>query len=322
MQIYKSTNLQITNKLINSKFQIFICLFAYLLICLFIVPSLAYGQEVSLSISPPLTEIAIQPGKDISQTITVKNDGVPVVVVAKMMPFVPLDTNGHVELIEDQTSIDAFSSWFYFDERPTPLGVNGIHQYIIKISPPKSAELRDYYFTFVVEVQNNNNLEVGVNNTQSQARIGANILLTATNDGNPQKNVSIVKFTAPRVIDSFSGFTYQVLLGNSGSGFFKPVGRITVDQIFGTTTTFNLAPLNVLVGSEREIGCLDGQEIIPCKLPGKFLIGIYRANLSFTVDGVGESHEKQIYTVAFPFTILLGLATIVITYGIIRRLNP
>ena len=308
---------------IKTKILLFVLLSLFInLKSLFLNPGLVFAQEVSLSISPPLTEIAIRPGKSINQTITVRNDGVPVTVVARIVPFVPLDTSGHVELIEDQTSIDAFSSWFYFDERPTPLGVNGIHQYIIKISPPKSAELRDYYFTFVVEVQNNNNLEVGVNNTQSQARIGANILLTATNDGNPQKNVSIVKFTAPRVIDSFSGFTYQVLLGNSGSGFFKPVGRITVDQIFGTTTTFNLAPLNVLVGSEREIGCLDGQEIIPCKLPGKFLIGIYRANLSFTVDGVGESHEKQIYTVAFPFTILLGLATIVITYGIIRRLNP
>ncbi|QQG41608.1 MAG: hypothetical protein HYV90_05650 [Candidatus Woesebacteria bacterium] len=277
------------------------------------------AQEVSLSISPPLTEIVIQPGKSLNQTITVRNDGVPVTVVAKIVPFVPLDTNGHVELIEDQNSIDAFSSWFYFDQRPTSLGVNERHDFIIKITPPDSTEQRDYYFTFLVEVQANNN--IGVNNSESQARIGANILLTATKDGNPQKNVSIVKFSAPKLVDSFTGFSYQVILGNSGSGFFKPVGKITVDQIFGTTTTLNLAPLNVLVGGEREITCLEGQEIISCALPGKFLIGIYRANLSFTVDGVGESYEKQIYTIAFPFTVLLGLITITITYSIIRRLN-
>lgn len=294
-------------------------LFVIINFTLLILNSPVFAQEVSLSISPPLTEIVIQPGRSFSQTITVRNDGVPVIVVAKIVPFIPLDTSGHVELIEDQNSIDAFSSWFYFDQRPTSLGVNGNHEYIIKISPPASAELRDYYFTFLVEVQGGNN--IGVNNSESQARIGANILLTATRDGNPQKKVLIVEFSAPKLVDSFTGFSYQVLLGNSGAGFFKPVGKITVDQIFGTTTILNLAPLNVLVGSQREISCLDGQSIIPCKLPGKFLIGIYRANLSFTVDGEGVSHEKQIYTVAFPFTILLGFVTIIITYGIIRRLN-
>lgn len=279
----------------------------------------AAAQEVSLSISPPLTELTIQPGKTFSQTFTVKNDGAPVVIVPKIFPFIPLDEEGHAELVEDQTSLDAFSGWFAFDQTPYSIGENGTHNFNVTISPPAWAQEKDYYFTFIIETQNDNN--IGVTNTQARARIGANILLNASKDGNPQKKASIVEFSAPLILDSFTGFTYKILLGNQGVSFYKPTGKITVEQILGSTTTLNLAPLNVLAGGRRDINCLDGQDVVPCKLPGKFLIGVFRANLSFTVDGSGESIEKQTYTFAFPFSISLGLIMIGITYYLIKKSN-
>lgn len=306
------------NKLINFKFQIFICLFAYWLIGLFATPVVARAQEVSLSIAPPITELTMQPGKVFSQTFTVKNDGVAVTIVPKIFPFVPLDKEGHAELIEDDTSVNAFTGWFFFDPAPVPLGTTGTHNFVIKITPPSDASEKDYYFTFIAEVQNDNNL--GVTSSQAKARIGANVIISLSKDGNPKKKASIITFAAPKIIDSFSGLIYKVLIGNSGSGFFKPVGKITIDQIFGSTTTLNLTPHNILVSGSREITCIQGENIIPCKLPGKFLIGIYRANLSFTIDGSGESIEKQIYTIAFPFSIILGLVTVFIIYRAIRKL--
>jgi hypothetical protein len=278
-----------------------------------------FAQEVSLSVTPPLIELTIQPGKTYTQMFTVSNNGVPVVVVPKIIPFVPWDAKGHAELIEDQNSVDAFAGWFSFDQTPYSLRTNENHDFYVKISPPKDTEDKDYYFTFIIETQNDNSL--GVNNTQAQARLGANILMNVSKDGNPQKKASIIEFSAPRVLDSFTGFTYKVLIGNPGGSFFKPTGKITIDQIFGSTTILNLAPLNVLVGGTREVSCLQGQDLIPCKLPGKFLIGVYRANLSFTVDNSGSSIEKQVYTIAFPFSITLGLIMIFISYRIIRRLT-
>ena len=307
---------QSTNKLINYK--IIIGLLVCWFVGLFIFPAPAEAQEMSLSITPPLTEIAIQPGKVFTQTFTVSNDGTPVVIKPEIVPFVPSDSNGHAEIIEDQTSINAFSSWFLFDQTPYSLGENSNHDFTVKITPPEGTPEKDYYFTFLVETQNDNNL--GVNNAQAKERIGANILMNITKDGNPNKKASIIKFSAPRILDSFTGLTYTIQLGNSGSSFFKPSGKITVDQILGSTTILNLAPLNILVNGTREISCLESQDLVPCKLPGKFLIGIYRSNLSFTVDGAGSTVEKQIYTVAFPFTIALGLIMIGISYGFIRKL--
>ncbi|MCX6704163.1 MAG: hypothetical protein NTZ07_01835, partial [Candidatus Woesebacteria bacterium] len=138
-----------------------------------------------------------------------------------------LDRQGHAELIEDAASVGAFTGWFTFDPTPVTIGTTGSHNFIVKITPPSGAEEKDYYFTFIAEVQNENNL--GVNNSQAQARIGANILVSTSKDGNPSKKASIITFSAPKIIDSFSGLTYKVLIGNSGASFFKPVGKITID---------------------------------------------------------------------------------------------
>ncbi len=297
---------------------IIVCTFITFFISLLAIPSAAKAQEVSLSISPPLTEITIQPDRSYNQVFTVKNDGVPVIIAAKIFPFVPYDRQGHAELIEDVNSINVYKDWFFFDPNPISLGTTKSYNFRVKITPPPGAEEKDYYFTFIAEVQNGDNL--GINSSQAQARIGANILVSVSKDGNPGKKASIVEFSAPKIIDSFSPLNYTVLIGNSGHSFFKPVGKIVIDQVFGSTTTLNLAPLNILVGGSREITCNQGEELTPCKLPGKFLIGIYRANLSFAVDGSGSTLEKQIYTIAFPFSIVLGLATILIIYRIIRKL--
>ena len=305
------------NKILKFGIYVFIVVCLEIGICCLKFAKPTFAQEVSLSISPPITEITIQPGKSFSQTFTVKNDGEPVVIVPAVLPFEPLDKEGHVELVEDQNSVTAFAGWFTFDPAPVSLGTTGSHDYYLKVSPPAGAEEKDYYFTFIAEVQNDNNL--GFTNSQSQVRVGANILVNVSKDGNPQKKASIIKFAAPQLIDSFTGLTYEVLIGNSGYSFFKPIGKITVDQIFGSTSVLNLAPLNILVGGEREISCIQGENLIPCKLPGKFLIGIYRSNLSFTIDGNGESVEKQIYTIAFPFTILFGLIIVFIFYRAVRK---
>lgn len=285
----------------------------------FLFPRQVSAQEFSLSISPPITEIIIQPGKSYTQTFTVKNNGGSVVIMPKIYPFVPLDTQGHAELIEDQNSVDAFSNWFYFDRSGISIGTTGSHNFTLKITPPESAEEKDYYFTFMVEVINDNNL--GVNNSQAKARIGANLLVSVSKDGNPPKKASIIEFSAPKIIDSFMDLTYKIILGNYGQSLYKPVGKITVDQIFGKTTTLNLAPLNILVGGKREIACVYEETLDTCKLPDRFIIGIFSSNLSFTVDGTGETIEKQVYTVAFPFSAVLALGVIFVIYRSIKRMG-
>ena len=280
----------------------------------------AFAQTLSLSISPPILELTIQPGKSFTQTYTIENDGVPVVVSAKIVPFVPLDQNGHPEIIEDPNSVQSFSGWFSFDPRPISLSSGESDSFNVKFTPPPAAPEKDYYFTLLFTSGNDNQLNI--NETQSQIRLGTNILLTISKDGNPQKTASISEFSAPILIDSFQNIIYKTAIQNTGSTFFKPTGTITVKQRpFGSTTTFNIAPENVLAGSTRAVSCIDKESIIPCGLPGKFLIGIYKATLSFTPDGSGQPMSKTIYSVAFPFSILIGLTILIILYRIIHRLT-
>jgi hypothetical protein len=289
---------------------------------LFAAVSDTHAQEVSLSISPPLTELTIQPGKTFNQVFTIKNDGVPVVLEPKIIPFVPFDKDGHAELIDDQNSINFFSSWFFYDPSPISLKQSDSHDFYVKITPPETIKEGDYYFTFTVVTKNDNN--IGSTNSQSQIRIGANILLSASKDGNPSKEVSIGKFGAPKILDSFSPLTYEVELSNPGKSLYKPTGTITISKPFGSDEVLSLAPLNVLSGGTRKINCIKNETIVPCKATEKFLIGIYKSKLSFTTDSISEENktERTVTTIAFPYSITLGLLLLFIAYKAIRKLAP
>jgi len=315
----KINNSQLT--IYNLKRKVLPCLLSFVIanFTLLIVNSPIYAQEVSLSISPPILEVTIQPGKTVTQTYTIIDGGIPIVISPKIVPFVPLDQNGHPEIIEDPNSINAFSNWFSFDPTPVSLSSGDSHNFNVKFTPPEAAEEKDYYFTLLLATQNDNGLDI--NQTQSQARIGANILLTISKDGNPQKSASISLFSAPRLIDSFQNIIYKVSIKNIGSAFFKPKGTITVNQIlFGPKTTLKLAPQNILVGGARVVSCIDGENLIPCQLPSKFLIGIYKATLSFTPDESGQAIAKETYTVAFPFSIVIAATILIFFYRTIKRL--
>ena len=302
------------NKSIKTLYFLIVCLFTSLAI-----PSKAFAQEVSMSITPPLMEITIQPGKSYTQTFTVKNSGVPVVVEPKIIPFTPLDEDGHVELLDDQKNVDNFDSWFFYDKSPIPLGVFESHDFIVKITPPIEASEKDYYFTFVVATNNEGTLSS--NNSISQMRIGANILLSTSIDGNTERNAVITTFLAPKLIDSFTPLIYKILLTNTGKNYFKPIGKIYVDQIFGSSYTLNIAPLNILSGGYRKVYCMNGEDISQCRLPSKFLFGIYKSKLSFALDEAGNNKiEKEIYTFAFPIYITLGLIVITIVLIFIPRI--
>ena len=73
------------------------------------VPS-AHAQTLSLSVSPPLTEVMIIPGKSVSQTFTFINEGQDGMAKIYIIPFTAEDESGNVEL--DEKNIITASSPF------------------------------------------------------------------------------------------------------------------------------------------------------------------------------------------------------------------
>ncbi len=311
----------------NSKFKIIKIGLAVLIGLQFFPVSPAAAQSLGLSITPPISEVMIIPGKEVIQTFTITNDGGDGLASVYIIPFKAQGENGNVTLDEKNavTNTSPYAPWFSIISPVSAFGekfylAGGAKQDItIKISPPPGATEKDYYFTLLYELDSEVPGGIAPVGPTNQARIGANMIISLSKDGNPEKTFEIVEFSAPKIMDSLGKLRFSIRIGNSGEFFFRPEGEITITSTFGDAETLSLAPLNAISDSIRNIPCLKDEEILSCGSNRKVLIGIYKSTLKISPGEGFPPQEKTITTVAFPFSITLGIIFILATYRIIKN---
>ena len=303
------------------------CLSALIINCaLLIINCPIHAQSLGLSISPPIVEITIIPGKEITQTFTISNDGEDGMASIYIVPFRAQGEKGVVVLDENNiiTDTSPYASWFKIS---SPVSSSGQNFYLgggqsknvdIQITPPKNAEEKDYYFTLLYELTNDVPGGIAPVGPTNKARIGANMLISVSKEETPETSFSIVEFSAPKIVDSLGKINFNVRIRNNGSYFLKPSGKIVIEPITGSSETLDLAPLNIVSNSIRNIPCIEGEGIISCQSNNKVLIGIYKATLKIKTDNQENYQEKTATTIAFPFSILLAVVLIIPIYKIIR----
>lgn len=278
---------------------VFICIYLYLFV--FIGNSNAQ-DAISLSVSPPLFELTIQPGKSIKQIFNITNLGGDTIITPKITYFEPADEIGNINLTEDLSP-----DWVIYDKKPFKLNGQAKLDFEVKFSPSDESPETDHFLTLVFETNEAVNL-LNQNSTNYKSRIGTNILLTISKDGNPKKSAEIVEFSAPKFVDSLYAIRYTLILANNGNSFWKPNGKIIVnDEIL------KLAPQNILSGNSRIINCIDNENLINCKLKSKFRIGKIVSKLEFSIDEDAKIYQMEAVTYVFPFSILVIFLTLLTT---------
>lgn len=289
-------------------------------------PKRAGAQELSLSVTPPLTEIMVKPGKSITQTYQIINSGSDSLYSVHVYPFVVNGDNGLIDINEkaDVANNPTYSDWFKLVKPEVNFGdkfnvVSGSTTTVtLDITIPYQATQKDYYF--VVIFQSENETGIGQSVSQTQGRIGSNLLISVTEDGQPAKVADIKEFKALFIVDSLSPINYSLIIKNIGRTFFKPVGKIIINNpLFKRTVNLQVAPQNVLAFSERKLNCLEGENLIDCQIDSPVLLGLYKAKISFTLDGSTKVYEAEADTIAFPFSLILVFIVIVIILKIIIK---
>lgn len=287
----------------NFKFKIFYFSIVILIFAFYIFNSGVSAQSaINLSISPPIFELMIKPDKDVKQIFKISNQGGDTVITPKILYFIPSDDSGNVTLSEDQAP-----DWVIYNKEPFTLKGQDSKDFEVLFSPSADTPEIDHFLTIVFETSApidvlNQNLSL------YQSRIGSNILLTVSKDGNPKKSAKIVEFSAPRVVDSFqSPIRYSLTLANNGNSFWKPIGKITTKD-----DTLNLAPQNIISGTSRMINCIDNENLIDCKLDKKFRIGKIVSKLEFSIENDSKIYTAEATTYVFPFT-LIGIVILLLT---------
>ncbi|MDP2672133.1 MAG: hypothetical protein Q8O68_01330 [Candidatus Daviesbacteria bacterium] len=255
---------------------------------------------INLSVSPPLFEAVVMPGKTVKQLYTVSNNGNETTLTPKLVYFVPDGNWGNISLTDSKVP-----DWISYDQKSL----------ILTISPPENTPETDHFLTLTFETKAPIDL-TDQNSTSYKSIIGTNILLTISKDGNPKKSAEIVEFSAPRVVDSFLyPISYNLVLANTGNSFWKPNGKIIINN----DKIIKLAPFNVLSNYKRNISCLDDENLVDCKLDKTFLIGKYKAKLEFSIDDDPKIYKAETVTYAFPFLLILVFLVLGIIVKVWRK---
>ena len=273
----------------------------------FFSPQNVFAQSINLSVTPPLTEIVIAPGKSIKQKLTITNSGSLLTVNPKIFFFYPIDENGNVE-IDTQREIP---SWIKYDTTGFDLPGNTSREIEYSIAPPSDTNEEDYFLTFVFETTEGKDL-LGQSQVSYKTKIASNILVSISKDGVINKDLKIDSFTYPKIVDSlFNKINYKVVLKNGTRSFQKPKGYIYLSG-FSQSKKIKLGEVNIIPQKERSIPCVDNEEVVNCSFSSMFLIGKYTHLLEFRSDDDGKVVKEVGQTYAIPFSIVAFLSTLVV----------
>jgi len=333
------------NKQINFKFhpdligiKLFSLLFSYLFIFLFVYLGNVNAQQVSLSISPPLLELFIKPGKSIMVAYKLGNLGDPTFLNLKVLPFEAKDNLGNIRIkpeFEGPVRFSLDNSDLRLDQ-PFFLKTNDSQQILLRIRIPENIIDGDYYYSLLAETIPPAASE-GVGSARAKATIGSNILITISNSGNVDIRPKIALFSTRggltfgqdiRIFDSSDKIPVVLTVANKGKSMMKPEGQITLKGNFGEMAKYDIISKNILAESERlleatpsvQINCDDNRQacLIPTSLIlSGFFIGKYNlsAQIKFGENSPMIFGSTTFYALPFRMTggILITIFIVVIT---------
>ncbi len=271
----------------------------------------AYAQQPSVSLSPTLTELAIQPGRSTNVRYKFTNAGDPAIIKfrvesASTNPESPLQfkiLNEEIELNKEIFVKNSFSE-----------------DILLNITAPEGIKEQDYYFDFFIEVQPPP-AEEGKGNLRAKITLQSPLLIIVTSTGQveikpkitifdlvPNRKIEFMGFRL-NLMDSFRKVPLILIIENKGKNLLKPRGEIIIRGPFGKSNSYPIDQTPILAGSQKRIE-LD--------LPGSF-IGNYKvsANLTFG-EGTPALFAASSFTV-MPFKLTITLVILLLLYLIIKK---
>ncbi|VVA44574.1 conserved exported hypothetical protein [Candidatus Roizmanbacteria bacterium] len=302
-----------------------------------LVPSPSHAQQVSLSLSPPLLELFIKPGKAIMIAYSLKNYGDPTFLNLKILPFEAKDNLGNIRIkpeFEGPVRFSLDNADLTLDQ-PFFLKTNDSQQILLRIRIPENITDGDYYYSLLAETIPPTSSE-GIGSARAKATIGSNILVTISNSGNIDIKPKISIFSTRggftlgqnvKFYDSSDKIPVVLTVVNKGKNMMKPEGQISLKGNFGETAKYDIISKNILAESERLIEATPSADLSsriyhPSSLVlSGFFIGKYSLSTQMKFGENSPMIFGSTVFYAFPFKIMGGiiLATIIIVFIIKRR---
>lgn len=310
-----------------------------LTILLFVAKPIS-AQQVSLSISPPIVEAIMRPGKSILVAYNIKNKGDPAIISTRVVSFEPRDNFGNITLKDEAVGPVRFS----LDNanlklgQPFFLNTGATQQVLLKMRLPENIPNGDHYYSLLAETVPPTTVE-GVASSRAKATIASNILITVTDSGIIDIKPRVTIFEALSklklkvfgkqigIFDSLDKVPVVLYLENRGYNKIVPQGKIRLGGAFGQKSEYDIIPKNVLANSQRLMEATPSAIMSNLKTPTSLVLSglfIGKYNLSTEIS-FGENSPTVFGSttfIGFPFKILSGiLLLIVVTVYLTKRFS-
>ena len=290
-------------------------------------PTKAANEVLGLTISPPYFELTANPGDNLQESIKVTNLSSDVVRYKAFVQDFKVEGTEGVVTLEDDTGSASFSKWVTV--LPAEFELNPKETRVVNYSilAPANAEPGGHFASVLFQpVSIAKETSTGAQTIQ---QVGALVLLNIK--GNSKEGGSVEKFNSKTYNGSWEEalgsdgktkiliakeedlpsekqskffnngpLAFDLLIKNSGNVHFKPVGFVTIYNIFGKQVAkLAIDPRNVFPGGERRITVIWSKK----GLWG----GYYRAQVLALYGSQNQSLTAETTFFAFPTTIGIGI---------------
>ncbi len=308
-----------------SDMKIKVLIFTFLLILF--STNKANAQEISVGIDPSILQIEATGPSLVKSPISIENKSDQNVTYSIfLVPFKASDlANGQPEFERDllDSYKDIFGRIKISDENGTltqiSLAPKQKKDLTLSIRVNEGEPPKDYYFSvvFISEAIGEANKESFVG---ARAGIGTNVLLSI-GPKSPTKG-HIQEFTGKKFLTR-GPTEFSLKVKNESAHYVNTTGNVLIKNVFGQAVgNINLTPANILSGSSRLIASENNEDPNIPKIiwDEKFLLGIYRAELTLALSEEGPIYKDSITFFAFPFELIGGLLIVIlIIIGMIKR---
>ncbi len=280
----------------------------------------------SLSLSPPKTQLNLNPGQPASKAYDLINDSdSPQTLELQVLPWKPTGYDGDFQFSKQNSPFSFHINNADMQGKNTfTLAPGQKQQIVLGLSTPTSAMTGDYYFTVFFNQVNPLNPEI--NSSQSSGQIGSNLLIHL--GSSEAKTLAVDKLDLPKLVDSvFSPLTIAGLVQNPTNSFFNFTGYLELKYQNKITSQIVLAGDTILANHARFLRCVDNPEsnnpqIIPCQIKKPLPPGIYTLTLHSTDDiqltGT-TSHTFFVFPIYLSIIFALAILTSTLVYLFFRK---
>jgi hypothetical protein len=281
-------------------------------IFLFCVPA-THAQSTTLSITPPVVEILVAPGKKLIQNFTFKAEGDNISVIPEIHLAKPQDDRGHVS-IDPKPYNPSRISLTISSNHPLgkPVALKNSELTLSLTFDAASVDIaEDVYLALVMRVGSTEELQ---SSSATLPAISALIFTTINPSGVTPVDIQIDNFDLPIFHDSYLPLTVSPNLKNNVPIMLRPRGTYEVLSSSGKTI-FSLPLYPNLILGESTRAIQGNVKDLPSNLtwsPSWKNIGPFRLRLTITTEGGTKivEVEKPIWVLPIRGIILLLLASI------------